>query len=100
MTHLNSFIDAHVNHILEADDIISMRGHLKCLSEIYKYGARDILQPTLRRALDSLKIVDSPILQKNSLLRKLLIKLCQRIGLCFMRVRTANWRYSRCNKFF
>ena len=39
------------------------------------------------------QIFENPIFKSNSLLRKLLVKLVQRVGLVYMKPRVASWRY-------
>ncbi|KAJ3277479.1 hypothetical protein HK104_003260, partial [Borealophlyctis nickersoniae] len=41
---------------------------------------------------------DAPFVKNNALLRKLLVKLTQRLGLCYMKPRVAAWRYQRGNR--
>jgi hypothetical protein len=60
-----------------------------------KYGSREIILPLLPKILETLQVNSSWHIQQNSLLRKLFMKLCQRVGLGFMKVRIANWRYNR-----
>jgi hypothetical protein len=62
---------------------------------IYKTGQRSLLLDTLPKANDCFSLFSKPLLQSNSLLRKLFCKLCQRIGLCYMKPRIAKWRYER-----
>ena len=72
-----------------------MRGILFSLCSIYKCEARALLFPTLPKAFECFQLISSPQISNNSLLRKLMCKLCQRIGLCFMKPRVAKWRYER-----
>ncbi len=62
---------------------------------IYKNGSRQVLLPTLPQTHIVFGLFDTTLVSSNALLRKLLIKLCQRIGLCYMRPRVAKWRYQR-----
>lgn len=71
-------------------------GLLSSLCAIFQYAARDILF----QALDD---VAFPILAldfkdkflSNSVVRKLYIKLAERISLCYLKPRVAHWRYQR-----
>lgn len=77
-------------------NIFQLTGILKCLVEIFKYAPRDVL-------LGHVHLIYEPILKNdarwakstNTLLRKLFIKLAQRVGLTYLPARVANWRYQR-----
>ncbi|KAJ3045625.1 hypothetical protein HK097_001161 [Rhizophlyctis rosea] len=96
--HLHSFLDWAINEALTANDTFKLRGILTTLSTIYKFGPRSSLLPTLTKILPCCRLVDNPKVQSNTLLRKLCVKLSQRIGLGFMRVKIAGWRYHRGNR--
>ncbi|KAJ3037081.1 hypothetical protein HDV00_002086 [Rhizophlyctis rosea] len=82
--HLPGFLEWAISEALATDDIFKLRGILFTLAVVYKSGSRATLLPTLDT--------------NNMLLRKLLGKLSQRIGLCYMKPKTAAWRYQRGNR--
>lgn len=93
--HLSSTLDYCFSTLLETTDTFQLRGILHALCMIYKYGQRSLLLPTLSKSHDSFLLMTKPQIISNSLLRKLLTKLSQRIALCYMKPRMAKWRYQR-----
>ena len=74
---------------------IKLLGALKCLSSIYKYGKREDI---LKYTLSTLKtIIDQDLLASSQLaiIRKFHIKIVQRIGITFFKLKVAKWRYER-----
>jgi tubulin-specific chaperone D len=68
-------------------------GLLHCLSQIFKKGHRNNLLPFAAQVLEPcLLITEQP---NQTLVRKLLVKVCQRIALTFLPPREAAWRYQR-----
>ncbi|KAK3511434.1 hypothetical protein QTP70_008480 [Hemibagrus guttatus] len=64
------------------------------LAQLFKHGKReDVLQyaPTVLQYLDQKKIAES----NQTMLRKLAVKVVQRLGLTFLKPRLASWRYQR-----
>ncbi|KAI5607304.1 tubulin-specific chaperone D [Silurus asotus] len=75
-------------------DTIALDGALQSLAQLFKHGKReDILQyvPTVLQCLDQKKIAES----SQTMLRKLAVKVVQRMGLTFLKPRLAGWRYQR-----
>ncbi|XP_006886364.1 PREDICTED: tubulin-specific chaperone D [Elephantulus edwardii] len=73
---------------------IAVDGALQALAQIFKHGTReDCLPyaPTVLQYLSSCRLSDC----NQTLLRKLGVKLAQRLGLTFLKPRVAKWRYQR-----
>jgi len=69
-------------------------GALKALAAIFKQGKRDDLLPhasVLLKSIVALDFKSSP----NVLLRKMSLKVIQRLGLTFLKTKVAAWRYQR-----
>uniref|UniRef100_A0A8C9LU74 Tubulin-specific chaperone D n=1 Tax=Piliocolobus tephrosceles TaxID=591936 RepID=A0A8C9LU74_9PRIM len=74
--------------------VITMDGMLQALAQIFKHGKREDCLPyaaTVLRCLDDCKLPES----NQTLLRKLGVKLVQRLGLTFLKPKVASWRYQR-----
>ncbi|XP_014678635.1 PREDICTED: tubulin-specific chaperone D-like, partial [Priapulus caudatus] len=74
-----------------------LSGNLSALSLIFKHGKREDLIPYAVKILCRLSDIDL-ISHKNSILRKLNIKVTQRLGLTFLKPKQAAWRYKRGNR--
>ncbi|ELU05840.1 hypothetical protein CAPTEDRAFT_167258 [Capitella teleta] len=75
--------------------VTTLSGVLKTLALLMKYGKRDDLVqfgPTLLEHLSDMNLQD---VKSNGILRKLAVKLMQRIGLIFLKAKVASWRYQR-----
>ncbi|XP_047614362.1 tubulin-specific chaperone D isoform X2 [Phacochoerus africanus] len=76
------------------EGVIAMDGTLQALAQIFKHGKREDCLPhaaTVLQRLDACRLPES----NQTLLRKLGVKLVQRLGLTFLRPRVAKWRYRR-----
>ncbi|KAI5277353.1 Tubulin-Specific Chaperone D [Manis pentadactyla] len=76
------------------EGVIAMDGTLQALAQIFKHGKREDCLPyaaTVLQCLDGCRIPDS----NQTVLRKLGVKLVQRLGLTFLKPRVARWRYQR-----
>lgn len=75
-------------------DKFKLLGTLKCIASLYKNGKREDL---LCYTLPTLKIIVELNLlsSKLSLVRKYYIKIIQRVGMTFFKVKIAKWRYER-----
>ncbi|XP_024902820.1 tubulin-specific chaperone D isoform X2 [Pteropus alecto] len=76
------------------EGVIAMDGTLQALAQIFKHGKREDCLPyaaPVLQCLDGCKLPDS----SQTLLRKLGVKLVQRLGLTFLKPRVAKWRYQR-----
>ncbi|XP_073436059.1 tubulin-specific chaperone D [Dendrobates tinctorius] len=79
---------------LTIEGTIAMDGILQALAQLFKHGKREDCLPyasTVLNALDNCKLSDS----NQTVLRKLGVKLVQRLGLTFLKPKVANWRYQR-----
>ncbi|XP_078011895.1 tubulin-specific chaperone D isoform X3 [Phascolarctos cinereus] len=73
---------------------IMMDGMLQALAQVFKHGTRESCLPyasTVLMCLDNCKLSES----NHTLLRKLGVKLVQRLGLTFLKPKLAKWRYQR-----
>ncbi|XP_042304355.1 tubulin-specific chaperone D isoform X2 [Sceloporus undulatus] len=73
---------------------IVMDGMLQALAQLFKHGKREDCLPyasTVLECLDKCKLSES----NQTLLRKLGVKLVQRLGLTFLKPKVAKWRYQR-----
>ncbi|XP_061472447.1 tubulin-specific chaperone D isoform X2 [Rhineura floridana] len=73
---------------------IVMDGMLQALAQLLKHGKREDCLPyasTVLECLDNCKLSES----NQTLLRKLGVKLVQRLGLTFLKPKVAKWRYHR-----
>ncbi|XP_032726201.1 tubulin-specific chaperone D isoform X3 [Lontra canadensis] len=76
------------------EGVIAMDGTLQALAQIFKHGKREDCLPyaaTVLECLQGCRLPDS----NQTLLRKLGVKLVQRLGLTFLKPRVATWRYQR-----
>nr|XP_045015131.1 tubulin-specific chaperone D [Jaculus jaculus] len=76
------------------EGVIAMDGMLQALAQTFKHGKREDCLPyanTVLQCLDGCKLPDS----NQTLLRKLGVKLVQRLGLTFLKPKVATWRYQR-----
>ncbi|XP_076122630.1 tubulin-specific chaperone D [Alosa pseudoharengus] len=96
---LGDFLDWTLTTVSQANDLtmegtIILDGALQNLCQLFKHGKRDdFLQyaPTVLQCLDQRRLPES----NQAMLRKLGMKLVQRLGLTFLKPRLAKWRYQR-----
>ncbi|KAG7460255.1 hypothetical protein MATL_G00219380 [Megalops atlanticus] len=99
LRRLGDFLDWSLAMLSQANDLtmegtVVLDGVLQSLAQLFKHGKReDFLQyaPTVLRCVDRRHLADS----KQAMLRKLGVKLVQRLGLTFLKPRLAKWRYQR-----
>ena len=72
-----------------------MKGTLTSLCFIYKHGSRDVLLASANDISTCLESIQSDRITSNALLRKLIMKLYQRVGLIYLKPKVASWRYKR-----
>nr|KAJ3417659.1 hypothetical protein HK105_000960 [Polyrhizophydium stewartii] len=94
-THLIPFIDWAFDGINTATETFRIRGLVTALCAVYKHAPRNLLLPTVHYASTCCALFTDKLVAKNSLMRKLVIKLAQRIALCSLKPRVAAWRYQR-----
>ncbi|MCI4391794.1 hypothetical protein PGIGA_G00138510 [Pangasianodon gigas] len=99
---LGDFLDWTLSTISLSSDLsvsghqgtVALDGALQSLAQLFKHGKReDFLQyaPTVLQCLDQKRIAEST----QTMLRKLAVKVVQRLGLTFLKPRLARWRYQR-----
>ncbi|XP_075941982.1 tubulin-specific chaperone D isoform X1 [Anarhichas minor] len=99
---LGEFLDWSLTAISQTNDqsmrdIMVLDGALQSLATLFKHGKRDdVLQyaPAVMRCLEQKRLSES----SQAMLRKLGVKLIQRLGLTFLKPRLAAWRYQRGNR--
>ncbi|XP_070778789.1 tubulin-specific chaperone D [Enoplosus armatus] len=99
---LGDFLDWSLTTISQTNDqsmrdIMVLDGALQSLAKLFKHGKRDdLLQyaPTILQCLEQKHLSES----SQAMLRKLGVKLIQRLGLTFLKPRLAAWRYQRGNR--
>ena len=93
--HLAEFLDWIAQQV--TNNVTSESGKtgaLLALASIFKHGKR---QDVLEHAPSVLKVLTESTLKqsKNVQIRKLVIKIIQRLGLTFLQAKVASWRYQR-----
>ncbi|KAL4659227.1 tubulin-specific chaperone D [Arapaima gigas] len=96
---LGDFLDWSLTLVSQTDDLtmdgtVVLDGVLQSLAQLFKHGKRDDLllyASTVLQCLDKRRLGDS----NQTVLRKLGIKLVQRLGLTLLKPRLAKWRYQR-----
>ncbi|XP_072299328.1 tubulin-specific chaperone D [Eucyclogobius newberryi] len=96
---LGDFLDWSLTTLSQTNDqsmtdIMVLDGILQSLAKLFKHGKRnDFLQyvPTVLQCLEQKHLSGS----NQATLRRLEIKLTQRLGLTFLKPRLASWRYQR-----
>uniref|UniRef100_A0AAX7UAJ5 Tubulin-specific chaperone D n=1 Tax=Astatotilapia calliptera TaxID=8154 RepID=A0AAX7UAJ5_ASTCA len=99
---LGDFLDWNLATISQTNDqslrnIVVLDGALQSLAKLFKHGKRDdLLQyaPAVLQCLEKKHLSES----SEAMLRKLGVKLTQRLGLTFLKPRLAAWRYQRGNR--
>ncbi|KAF9121044.1 hypothetical protein BGW39_010898 [Mortierella sp. 14UC] len=83
----------------ETPNLIESIGIMGTLCWIFKLGQREVLLPIadqLEELLVGIETKES--LMSNSAVKKYIVKLSQRVGLCLLKPRVAAWRYQRGNR--
>ncbi|XP_068615676.1 tubulin-specific chaperone D-like [Brachionichthys hirsutus] len=96
---LGGFLDWCLQTVAQASDqsladIVVLDGVLQSLAKLFKHGKRhDLLQyaPPVLQCLEQKRLSEST----QAMLKKLSVKLIQRLGLTFLKPRVAAWRYQR-----
>ncbi|XP_062871978.1 tubulin-specific chaperone D [Trichomycterus rosablanca] len=96
---LGEFLDWTCTTISQTSDVtmqgtVALDGALHSLAQLSKHGKReDFLQyaPKVLQCLDQKRLAES----NQAMLRKLSVKVVQRLGLTFVKPRVAKWRYQR-----
>jgi len=77
----------------ELKGIIVVKGCLRCLSLLFKFGKREELIPLTGIVLQTLE--NCKFLTNETVLRKLSVKVAQRVGMTLLKPRVTAWRYQR-----
>jgi hypothetical protein len=103
MTHLQPIVRSELAKLSALPADIRLYAHAggaigtcQLLAQIFKHGKRDDLLPLASETLTT--VIACPFDSADSLLRKLAVKLVQRVGLVFLKPRVAAWRYRRGNR--
>jgi tubulin-specific chaperone D len=76
--------------------MFTLRGVLFALCFMFKLGPRALLMDNISSVLPiCTELLERSWVQSNSLLRKLVMKLTQRAGLCYLKPKLVSWRYQR-----
>ncbi|KAI8799511.1 tubulin folding cofactor D C terminal-domain-containing protein [Cladochytrium replicatum] len=99
---LDGFLKWATSDGVQSDDVFQLRGVLYTLCMLYKHGSRQAILPTLPNVFPVIcgEMAASggskhEKLRNSALLRKLVVKITQRMGLCYLKPRVAKWRYQR-----
>ncbi|KAF9902183.1 hypothetical protein EC991_005196 [Linnemannia zychae] len=83
----------------ETPNLIESIGIMGTLCWIFKLGQREVLLPIADELEELLVGVETKeSLMSNSAVKKYIVKLSQRVGLCLLKPRVAAWRYQRGNR--
>ena len=94
--YLPEFLDWAMKNVCKKDnpDMLKM-GALKAIAAIYKQGKRDDLLQYSANLLEHIMEEKFNPENPNLLIRKLALKVVQRLGLVFLKSKVASWRYQR-----
>lgn len=92
---LNQLAVEYIQSKDDANQMVLATGILLTLVEIFKVGHREDLLPRINTVFDPIlkAEVKNKFLQKSTILRKLKVKLAQRIGCIYLKPIVAKWRY-------
>ena len=78
-------------------NVFLLTGIFRALVQTFRHAPRDVLRRHVAQVFPSvlLPASDTWTATSNTLLRKLFVKLAQRVGLTYLPVRVAKWRYQR-----
>ncbi|KAI7830495.1 tubulin folding cofactor D C terminal-domain-containing protein [Gamsiella multidivaricata] len=97
--YLPEFVDWAKSALSSSPIIFLAIGLLGTLCWIFKIGQREVLLPIAESLEDFLVFIESrELFMSNSTMKKLIVKLSQRVGLCLLKPRVAAWRYQRGNR--
>ncbi|KAI8380956.1 tubulin folding cofactor D C terminal-domain-containing protein [Radiomyces spectabilis] len=98
--YLVPFIEWSMKRLNEDADVFEATGILTSLCITFQISPRSALLPTLDDFM--IPLLSMPALcdrfANNSLIRKIRMKLTQRVGLCYLKPKVASWRYQRGNR--
>lgn len=78
-------------------NVFLLTGIFRALVQTFRHAPRDVLRRHVAQVFPSVLLpqADTWTATSNTLLRKLFVKLAQRVGLTYLPVRVAKWRYQR-----
>ncbi|KAI8082900.1 tubulin-specific chaperone D-like protein [Halteromyces radiatus] len=94
--YLVPFVEWSKMKLAKDAEVFETAGILSSLCTLYQFSPRKVLLPTLDDSI--FPLLSMPFFDKydnNSLIRKLRMKLTQRVGLCYLKPKLASWRYQR-----
>ncbi|KTG34621.1 hypothetical protein cypCar_00000578 [Cyprinus carpio] len=96
LKRLGDFLDWCLTTISQTSEItmegtVTLDGALQSLAQLFKHGKRDDFLQYVLQCLNQKRIAES----NQATLRKLGVKVVQRLGLTFLKPRLAKWRYQR-----
>ncbi|CAJ0762706.1 18083_t:CDS:10, partial [Entrophospora sp. SA101] len=90
--YLNNYVQWERDEARNNKDVFTITGIFTSLCAIYKLGQRQSLLPTLETAWQCLFILEeNQMFTNNALVRKMLVKLAQGFGLCYLKPKIASW---------
>ncbi|TPX38881.1 hypothetical protein SeLEV6574_g07547 [Synchytrium endobioticum] len=92
---LNEFVHWSMNLLQSSNDAFLLRGVLRCLAMILKAAPRALTLPLIPTLLPTISLMSDSRISNNALLRKLAVKMIQRMALALLKPRVASWRYHR-----
>ena len=98
-TEFDSFISWALGIQTDVTNMFQIIGVLYTLCGIFNYASRAVMikiAPQCLEYLDNLR--NNEQLSRNTLIRKFIMKLSQRIGLANLKPKVASWRYKRGNR--
>ena len=99
MLYLPEFVEWSNNVLSSEPNAFQTIGILGSLCWIFKLGRREVLLPIADKLEDMLEYIEArDHFMSNSTIKKLIVKLSQRVGLCLLKPRVAAWRYQRGNR--
>ncbi|KAG0043760.1 hypothetical protein BGZ83_011058, partial [Gryganskiella cystojenkinii] len=97
--YLTEFVEWCKKVLTLEPSIFQVIGILATLCWIFKLGQREVLLPIAEGLEEMLTFIEAKHqFMMNSTVKKLIIKLSQRVGLCLLKPRVAAWRYQRGNR--
>ncbi|KNE70443.1 hypothetical protein AMAG_14573 [Allomyces macrogynus ATCC 38327] len=79
----------------EQSDLFKITGIMQALSYVLGHTDRNLILPHIDSFIALLRFAEMPNVKSNSLLRKLIMKVTQRIGMVLLKQKIPKWRYSR-----
>ncbi|KAF8938927.1 tubulin folding cofactor D C terminal-domain-containing protein [Dissophora ornata] len=99
IVYLPEFVEWSKGIMSSNPNIFQAIGILGTLCWVFKLGQREVLLPIAEGLEDLLVYIESrDLFMSNSQMKKLIVKLSQRLGLCLLKPRVAAWRYQRGNR--